>query len=214
MPLLLLDLDDTLLDRTAAYARWARAFAAGLGAGPEVAAWLVEFDAGGGAPREDVGAAIAGRFGAAAGSDLVDRIRRGLVEHIDPDPAVPPALAAARESGWTPVVVTNGGTRQQERKLRVTGLIDLVAGWVISEAAGSWKPDPRIFREAARRVGQDLDGAWIVGDSAVADIGGAHRLGLCSAWVRRSRTWPITEYAPTLAAETGPEAIRAVLAHP
>jgi putative hydrolase of the HAD superfamily len=118
VPLLLLDLDDTLLDRTAAYARWARAFAAELGAGPEVAAWLVELDAGEDAPREDVAAAIAGRFGAAAGSDLVDRIRRGLVEHIDPDPAVPPALAAARRAGWTPVMVTNGATRQQERKLR------------------------------------------------------------------------------------------------
>jgi putative hydrolase of the HAD superfamily len=213
VPLLLLDLDDTLLDRTAAYARWARAFAAELGAGPGVAAWLVELDAGGHASREGVAAAIAGRFGAAAGSDLVDRIRRGLVEHIDPDPAVPPALAAARDAGWTPVVVTNGATRQQERKLHATGLIDLVAGWVISEAAGTGKPDPRIFREAARRVGQDLDGAWMVGDSAVADIGGAHRLGLRSAWVRRSRTWPITEYAPTLAAETGPEAIRAILAY-
>ena len=211
MPLLLLDLDDTLLERTAAYAQWARAFAAGLGAGGDAAAWLVALDAGGLAPREDVAAEITGRFGAAAGSDLVDRIRRGLVEHIDPDPAVPSALAAARDAGWTPVVVTNGSTRQQERKLPVTGLAGLVAGWVISEAAGVRKPDPRIFREAARRAGQDLDGAWMVGDSAVADIGGAHRLGLRSAWVRRSRTWPITEYAPTLTAETGPEAIRAIL---
>jgi putative hydrolase of the HAD superfamily len=168
---------------------------------------------GGHAPREDVAAAIAGRFGAAAGSDLVERIRRGLVEHIDPEPAVPP-LAAARDAGWAPVVVTNGSTRQQERKLHATGLIDLVAGWVISETAGTGKPDPRIFQEAARQLGQDFEGAWIVGDSAVADIGGAHRLGLRSAWVRRSRTWPITECSPTLAAETGPGAIRAVLAHP
>ena len=53
----------------------------------------------------------------------------------------------------------------------------------------------------------------MVGDSAVADIGGAYRLGLRSAWVRRSRTWPVAD-APTLAAETGPEAIRAILRLP
>jgi FMN phosphatase YigB (HAD superfamily) len=67
---------------------------------------------------------------------------------------------------------------QQERKLRHTGLDREVAGWVISEGAGLRKPDPEIFRFAAARAGQPLDGAWMIGDSAEADISGARDAGL------------------------------------
>ena len=62
---------------------------------------------------------------------------------------------------------------QQERKLRHTGLDREVAGWVVSEGAGLRKPDPAIFRFAAEQAGQSLDGAWMIGDCAQADIEGA-----------------------------------------
>src|SRR6266576_1316820 len=53
MPLLLLDLDDTLVDRADAYRRWAASFAARHGDERE-ADWLVEADDGGYAPREQL----------------------------------------------------------------------------------------------------------------------------------------------------------------
>ncbi len=114
--------------------------------------------------------------------------------------------------GWRPLVVTNGTVRQQERKLRHTGLAGHVAGWVISEGAGVRKPDPRVFRLAAEQAGLPLAGAWVVGDSAEADIGGARNAGLPSVWLHRDRAWPYTDFAPTLTAGTCPRAIAEVIA--
>jgi putative hydrolase of the HAD superfamily len=81
------------------------------------------------------------------------------------------ALRSAQAAGWVPFVITNGATAQQERKLLLTGLNRLVAGWVVAEEAGVRKPDPRIFQLAAQRAGLSLAGAWMIGDSAVADYG-------------------------------------------
>ena len=53
-----------------------------------------------------------------------------------------------------------------------------VAGWVVSEGAGVRKPDPAIFLLAAEQAGQSLDGAWMIGDCAEADIEGARSVGL------------------------------------
>ena len=62
-----------------------------------------------------------------------------------------------------------------------------MADWVISEEAGVSKPNPRIFALAAQRVRMRLRGAWVVGDSPEADIGGAAAIGLPSVWLHRGR---------------------------
>jgi len=143
---------------------------------------------------------------------MVAELRRGMVEHIQADPAVGPALDRARAAGWVPVVITNGAVAQQEAKLRRTGLDCHLAGWVISEGAGVSKPDPAIFRLAAAQAGLDLAGAWMIGDSAHADIGGAHAAAIASVWLHRGRPWPQADFAPTRTAATCAEAITAILA--
>ena len=139
MPLLLLDLDNTLIDRAGAYARWAHGFAAARGGGPADVQWLVTADGDGFEPRERVAGLIAERFGldAFAQATLVAELRAGLVRQIVPDDTVTKALRDARTAGWVPFVVTNGPVAQQERKLRHTGLDREVAGWVISEGPAS-----------------------------------------------------------------------------
>lgn len=61
--------------------------------------------------------------------------------------------------GWSAVIVTNGRVRQQEAKLRNTGLDQLVDGWVVSEKLGHKKPQPEIFTAAAATVGHPVSGA-------------------------------------------------------
>jgi putative hydrolase of the HAD superfamily len=122
------------------------------------------------------------------------------------------ALREARAAGWVPFVVTNGTVPQQERKLRHTGLDREVAGWVISEGAGTRKPDPEIFRLAAVQVGLPLRGAWMIGDSAEADIAGARNAGLPGIWLHRGRPWPLTAFPPGHTAGSFPDAVRIVLA--
>ncbi|GAA4683735.1 HAD family hydrolase [Phytohabitans rumicis] len=213
MPLLLLDLDNTLLDRAGAFLAWARGFLTEIGAPPQDLDWLVAIDADGLTDRWDVADAIRDRYRLRISSiDLVDELTEGLVERLTLDPLVACALRIADDAGWVPVVVTNGATRHQDIKIRRTGLDRYVADWVISEDAGVSKPNPRIFALAAQRVRMRLHGAWVVGDSPEADIGGAAAMGLPSVWLHRGRTWMESRYRPTSTAGGVIPAVATVLA--
>jgi putative hydrolase of the HAD superfamily len=213
VPLLLVDLDNTLIDRAGAFARWALEFTAARGGSQEDATWLVAADRDGFEERERLAAMIGERFGldGRTQAGLLAELRAGLVRQITPHSAVTVALRGARAAGWVPFVVTNGTVQQQERKLRHTGLDREVAGWVISEGAGTRKPDPEIFRLAAVQAGQPLRGAWMIGDSAEADIGGARNAGLPGIWLHRGRPWPLTAFQPGHTAGSFPDAVRIVL---
>jgi putative hydrolase of the HAD superfamily len=214
VPLLLVDLDNTLIDRAGAFARWAREFTSARGGSAADEAWLVAADRDGLEARERLAAMIGERFGlgSRAVAGLAAELRGGLVGQIVPDDTVIWALREARAAGWVPFVVTNGTVQQQERKLRHTGLDREVAGWVISEGAGIRKPDPEIFRFAAAQAGQPLDGAWMIGDSAEADIAGARNAGLPAIWLDRDRSWPLAAFQPGHTADSFPRAVRIVLA--
>jgi putative hydrolase of the HAD superfamily len=213
VPLLLVDLDNTLIDRAGAYRRWAREFVALHGGSEQDERWLEAADRDGLEPREQLASMTGERFrlGHREQAGLLAELRAGLVRHIIPDQAVTTALRDAHAAGWTPFVVTNGTVAQQERKLRYTGLDAEVDGWVISEGAGVRKPDPEIFRTAAARAGQPLDGAWMVGDSADADIAGARNAGLPGIWLRRDRPWPFTGFSPDHTAGSFPDAVAFLL---
>jgi putative hydrolase of the HAD superfamily len=214
VPLLLVDLDNTLIDRAGAFGRWAREFVSARGRSAADAQWLEAADMDGDQPRERLAAMIGARFGLDAGGQagLLAEMRGGLIGQIVTDATVTAALRDARRAGWVPFVVTNGSVGAQEGKLRHTGLDREVAGWVISDGSGTRKPDPEIFRLAAARAGQPLAGAWMIGDSAEADIGGARNAGLPSVWLRRGRPWPLTAFQPDHTADSFPSAVEFVLA--
>ncbi|MGN9808519.1 HAD family hydrolase [Micromonospora sp. BQ11] len=198
MPLLLLDLDNTLLDRAGPFRAWGERFLSGIGAPPTDIDWLLSVDADGLTNRWDIADAIRDRYALRIPSiDLVEELHDGVAANTRLDPLVACALRIADDAGWVPVVVTNGSVRQQDAKIRQTGLDRYVADWVISEEAGVSKPNPRIFALAAQRVRMPLRGAWVIGDSPEADIGGAAAVGLPSVWLHRGRPWTDTRFAPT-----------------
>jgi putative hydrolase of the HAD superfamily len=206
--LLLIDLDNTLVDRAAAFKSWAYFR---FGDEAEVA-WLIDADRDGYEPRERLAERIAARHGLSTG-DVLTELRAGMVDHIVLDPAVGAALTDAAVAGLTPVVVSNGTVAQQEAKLRRTGLDKLIAGWTISEGAGVRKPDRRIFELAAASVGMPLSaGGWMVGDNAELDVGGGAAVGLRTAWVSAGRSWPpdLTP-RPTVTAPDCATALREVI---
>ncbi|MFG2106636.1 HAD family hydrolase [Micromonospora chersina] len=213
MPLLLLDLDNTLLDREGPFRAWAERFLDSIGAPPTDIDWLLSVDADGLTDRWDVADAIRDRYALRIPSiDLVEELHDGVVAFTRLDPLVACALRIADDAGWVPVVVTNGTSRQQDAKIRQTGLDRYVADWVISEEAGVSKPNPRIFALAAQRARMPLRGAWVIGDSPEADIGGATAVGLPSVWLHRGRRWSDTRFAPTRTADGLIAAVAAVLA--
>ena len=169
-------------------ARWGERFLDSIGAPATDIDWLLSIDADGLTDRWDVADAIRDRYGLRIPSiDLVEELHDGVVANTRLDPLVACALRIADDAGWVPVVVSNGAVRQQDAKIRRTGLDRYVADWVISEEAGVSKPNPRIFALAAQRARMPLRGAWVIGDSPEADIGGAAAVGLPSVWLHRGR---------------------------
>jgi putative hydrolase of the HAD superfamily len=212
VPLLFLSLDDTLVDRAGAFQGWARDFLCRIDAPEYDLDWLLSVDADGMASTWDVAEALRDRYRLRSSpADLVDHIRSGIMERLHVDPLLACALSIAEDAGWLPVVVTNGETVLQEAKLRRTGLDRYVAGWVISQEAGVRKPNPRIFAIAAQRARMRLGGAWVIGDSPEADIGGAATLGVHSVWLHRGRRWDEPRYAPTRTASGAIAALAEVM---
>lgn len=219
MPLLLLlDLDNTLIPRDAAYRVWAEDFLAEHRLPSTDIDWLVTIDGSGYVPRSTVLGAAQSRYGLDHSLELLlARYRRDMNARIHCPPAHLSALRSAREAGLTLGIVSNGDTRPQLDKIRRTGLGPLIDGWVISQEAGCLKPDPRIFEIAARRCGVPVtegwtDRAWMVGDHAPADIAGALVTGLRSVWLHHGRPWAERGYRPTYSAPGLPEAVALVLA--
>ncbi|WP_369183990.1 HAD family hydrolase [Streptomyces sp. Y1] len=217
MPLLLFDLDNTLLPRDAAFRAWAQDFLSEHDLPPGDVEWFVTLDGSGYVPRSTVLSAVRRRYGLDASVEfLLAHFRRGINSHIRCPSGHIAALEAARAAGWTLGIVSNGGTRPQLEKIRRTGLGALVDGWVISEEADCVKPDPLIFEIAARRCGVAPTGdwtahTWMVGDHAPADIAGAELSGLRSVWLHHGRPWSEIGYRPTLKAAGLPEAVGQVL---
>lgn len=78
------------------------------------------------------------------------------------------------------VLLTNGITVIQKKRLSLSPIRDWISGIVISQEAGVAKPDPRIFEMA---LGDTKPGrALMVGDSAQSDIRGANLAGIDACW--------------------------------
>ncbi len=217
-PLLLFDLDNTLVNRDHAFQGWAELFLANRSLPPGDLGWFTVLDCGGYLDRRVLLRAARDRYGLSERLEaLLEDYRETVTALVRCPPAHLDALRAARAAGWTLGIVSNGATDQQSAKIEDTGLADLVDGWIISEEADCAKPDPRIFTLAAFRCGIDTATdwaaeAWMVGDHAPADIAGATVAGLRSVWLSHGRAWPETGYSPTLTAASLPEAVSGVLA--
>jgi len=211
LPLLLCDLDNTLVDRDAAFCRWATAFASQHGQDDEFVTWLQEIDDSGFGPRPDFFEAIHRRLELPSTVDeFVVAYYRDFLPQFRTDDDVRAALVDARARGWRIAIVTNGPVTQHD-KIENSGLQTFVDAWCVSDVEGHAKPDARLLEIAAERSGISLDGAWMIGDNADTDIGAAVAAGIDSVWLRQGRAWPREDFAPTLEADSFPEAVAMVL---
>jgi HAD superfamily hydrolase (TIGR01549 family) len=214
MPLLISDLDDTLVERPPLFRTWATRFLDDTGQPADLLDWLVEEDRGGHRPREELYAAIAARFGYDVPLErFLDEHNEALNGSYRLTSGVRSALEDLRRAGWRLAVVTNGPVHSQAVKVEATGLDRLVDGICISEEVGVEKPDPRIFRTAAERAGTTLESAWVIGDNLDADIAGAQAVEARSVWVKRDDDWLTysSDTEPDLVAGSFPDAVRLVL---
>jgi HAD superfamily hydrolase (TIGR01509 family) len=214
MPLLMCDLDDTLVERPPLFRAWAERFAEEVGRPPELVDWLVEEDHGGHRSRHEFLAAVVERTGYDVPvEEFLEDYNNRLGGSYRLTAGVRDALDEVRDRGWRFAVVTNGPTLVQQHKIRSAGIDRLADAVCISEEVGVSKPDPLIFRTAAQRAGATLEGAWMIGDNLDADIAGARGVGARSVWVKRDYDWLTYESGtePDLVAGSFPEALRLLL---
>ena len=189
MALALFDLDNTLVDRTAAFGRAVPWLCEVYGLPAEAHPFIIDADRDGTATWQVWMGATIERYGLdTTVDDMRARFRPAYLTSYALEPAVAEGLRGLRAAGWHLGVVTNGPPSQVE-KIHGTGLAELVDGWAVSEEVGARKPDRRIFEVAADRCGAALDGGWMVGDSADADMAGGRAAGLRCIWLHRGRPW-------------------------
>ncbi|HXQ18479.1 MAG TPA: HAD-IA family hydrolase [Acidimicrobiales bacterium] len=209
------DLDNTLVDRQAAFERFAVQFAERHGLQTEGARWLIEADRDGLAERPYLFERARSHFGLADPLDeLVAAYYPEYLSHFAPDEAVQVALERLKGAEWRVAVATNGPSTQR-LKINAAGLTPWLDAICISGELGFAKPDRRIFAAAVAAVGggkEALGRAWMVGDMPAADIQGAHRAGMRAAWLHRGRRWEEPDYAPDAIVASVPDAVELLLA--
>jgi HAD superfamily hydrolase (TIGR01549 family) len=107
-----------------------------------------------------------------------------------------PALLAAIKSHARIAVVSNNLLEEQQEKLRTCGLDGFVDALVVSEEAGTSKPDPAIFQVALDRLHAWPGNAVMVGDSWAADVVGARGAGIRAIWFNPDEAFAPAGEAP------------------
>jgi putative hydrolase of the HAD superfamily len=109
-------------------------------------------------------------------------------------------LALQRISARLPVFALSNGNADLER----IGIAHLFVGQLGAREHGAAKPEPSIFLAACERLGCAPHEVLHVGDNVEADVLGAARAGLRTAWLHRDDMrehqpyWPHAEIAPDL----------------
>lgn len=199
---ILIDLDDTLTDRAAAFDAWAVLFLERNDRPRSELASLRAFDQRGIRPREEFFRLVLTHLGLKSDVAVELASYRAMTGVPTLHVGVRERLTSIRADGGVVVVLSNGKSETQRRKLESTGLVNSVDDVVISEEVGVAKPDSRIFEIAVARVGASArdDWIWMVGDNPDADIYSALKAHLRAAWVNpRGEPW---RHQP------GPEVIR------
>lgn len=191
-PLVLFDLDNTLVDRAAGLRAWAAELCTEHGIAREEARWIEQTDGDGLLPKEEFLSRVRERYTLAASvPELWEHYRKRHPTLIPAYPGTLAGLDALRRAGWRIGVVSNGFADVQHRTLTHSGVAEHVDAWAVSGAEGVRKPDRRLFEIAAQRCGAVLGaGGWMVGDSPAADVAGGRGAGLRTVWVTRGRSWP------------------------
>ncbi|MEM6367290.1 MAG: haloacid dehalogenase type II [Myxococcota bacterium] len=154
------------------------------------------------------------RTAAEAGVSLTPAAQASLLgtfAHLPPHPDVVPSLRRLRAAGLRCFAFSNSSNELLAAQMRAAGLLDLLEGAISVERFGSFKPDPAVYRGAARLVEREPPSVWLVACHDW-DCHGAMQAGLRAAWVQRGRAARLRVYRrPELEARTMEGIVREIL---
>lgn len=228
----LFDLDDTLHDDTATYRQAAQCVAAdvaekyGCDAATLFEAYVTQAERfwhelapdALGAPLAGVRARLwAAALGAVALHDAelpatcADAYKRYRREALVLWPGALELLTHLRARGLKLGLITNGFAETHREKIALLALEDAFDELLIADEVGMLKPDPRLFRLAAERLGVEPEACAMVGDRFERDVRGAQVAGMFTVWMNvRAEALPSTGPQPD-AVVTGIDAVEAAL---
>lgn len=94
-------------------------------------------------------------------------------------------------------LITNGFAETHREKIALLALEEAFDEIFIADEVGLLKPDPRLFRLAAKRLGVRPETCAMVGDRLGRDIRGAHAVGMFTVWVNvRGEQLPVDGVRP------------------
>jgi HAD superfamily hydrolase (TIGR01509 family) len=109
---------------------------------------------------------------------IAQLMNRGIaLEDIHPDDEARPTLVSLQEQGLITGMISNAGQGLEE-VCRAIGLAPFLDHIISSGMAGAEKPDPQIFRFAARQAGLPPESIIYVGDDYYKDVEGAEKAGM------------------------------------
>ena len=130
-----------------------------------------------------------GLIGLSPRDDLVARLNTVFMDCVNDTPLlfddVLPVLAALRERGAKTAILTNGPSDGQRRKLKATGLDQLVDHVAIGEEIGFSKPLAQAFHKVVERFSIPACETLMMNDSPELDYDAALQAGLMAVLLDR-----------------------------
>lgn len=125
--------------------------------------------------------AAAGRELGAPEKDLL----MSRYDDLEPFPDAVPGLERLREAGHALAVFSNGSPRMLRSLMQATGLGEHFREVISVDEVGAYKPSPKVYRHAARRLGRPIGEVRLVSSNPF-DVVGAEAAGMRAAWIDRS----------------------------
>jgi putative hydrolase of the HAD superfamily len=174
----LFDLDNTLVDRDAAFSEFVHA----QFIDPDVRTELLSLDNGGRGDRT----ALFQRWRQHSGKVLSQSVLgTAIADRLQPDEELIETLGTLSRT-MKLGIITNGSGETQRRKIKAAGLDKVLASdriW-ISDEVGTAKPDPAIFLLASTAVGVSPEQCLFIGDREREDQAGALAAGMHARLVK------------------------------
>ena len=120
--------------------------------------------------------------------ELRDEDRAKLIEAYRSLPAFPDALPAIRSlkaAGFKLAAFSNGVETSLRCLLDHSGILPHLDAVISVDDLKTYKPDPRVYRYLAERLGFPLKNTWLASSNGW-DAMGAKAAGLRTAWIKRS----------------------------
>jgi 2-haloacid dehalogenase len=116
-------------------------------------------------------------------------LRQELLEAylaLEAYPEVPGVLRRLKADGVRVAILSNGSPPMLEAAVKSAGIEPFVDLVLSVEGVGIYKPDPRVYRYAADRLGLPAERIWFASSNAW-DAAGAQNFGCRVVWVNRAR---------------------------